>query len=86
MGCVCLQALISNEGNLPLESLLNSCRNDQGPDPKVLFMRAATAAGLMQNQTELWYCIKAAVEGRDQRCKPAHLTVSPMCHCCLSLH
>ena len=66
-----MQALILNEGNLPLESLLDTCRNDQGLDPKVLFMRAVTAAGLMQNHTEMWYCIKGAVEGRDQRCKLA---------------
>ena len=66
-----MQALISNEGKLDLESLLSTCRYDQGPDHKILFMRAVTAAGLMQNRTEMWYCIQAAVEGQDQECVPA---------------
>jgi hypothetical protein len=62
-----MQALLANEKDSSLESLLGECRHEQGADSKVLFIRAATAAGLMQNQQALWPQIQAAVEGSDQR-------------------
>ncbi len=62
-----MQALVANANNLSMETLLRECQHAQGADSKVLFMRAATAAGLMQNEQALWPKIQAAVEGADQR-------------------
>ena len=61
------QALVANTNNLSLDRLLGECRLEQAADCKLLFMRAATAAGLMQSEQALWPKIKAAVEGADQR-------------------
>ena len=62
-----MQALVANTNNLSMETLLGECRLEQAADCKLLFIRAATAAGLMQNQQDLWPRIKAAVEGMDKR-------------------
>ncbi len=62
-----MQALVANTNNLSMEALLEECRLEQGADCKLLFMRAAMAAGLMQNQQDLWPNIKAAAEGADKQ-------------------
>ncbi len=62
-----MQALVANTNNLSMESLLGACQHGQGADCKLLFVRAAVAAGLKQNQQDLWPNIKAAVEGIDKR-------------------
>ncbi len=62
-----MQVLVANTNNLSLDRLLGECRLEQAADCKLLFIRAATAAGLMQNQQDLWPKIQAAVEGVDKR-------------------
>ncbi len=59
--------LVANTNNLSMEALLRGCQHGQGADSKLLFVRAATAAGLMQSQQDLWPQIQAAVEGADER-------------------
>jgi len=63
-----LQALVENKNKLSLEALLDDCRQRHQTDCKLLFMRAATAAGLLQTQKEL--CdplVRPALEGIDAR-------------------
>lgn len=67
------QELLLNKGNMPLETLLDACRHEPGSDCKLLFIRAATAAGLRQCRRQLWCPIQCALEGEDERCVPQHL-------------
>ena len=62
-----MQELLVNKGNLSVESLLDACRHEPGPDCKVLFIRAATAAGLRECRHNLWGPIQPALEGEDKR-------------------
>ncbi|DBA66525.1 TPA: hypothetical protein ACH3X2_002297 [Trebouxia sp. C0005] len=62
-----LMALVENTNNLSLDSLIGECRLEQAADCKLLFIRAAMAAGLMQSEQALWPQIQAAVEGADKR-------------------
>ena len=62
-----MQALVENTNNLSLDSLIGECRLEQAADCKLLFIRAAMAAGLMQSEQALWPQIQAAVEGADKR-------------------
>ncbi|KAL0020397.1 hypothetical protein WJX79_006599 [Trebouxia sp. C0005] len=65
-----LMALVENTNNLSLDSLIGECRLEQAADCKLLFIRAAMAAGLMQSEQALWPQIQAAVEGADKsRCQ-----------------
>ncbi len=61
-----MQALVANANKFSMETLLKSCQHGQGADSKLLFVRAATAAGLMQSQQDLWPKVQAALEGADQ--------------------
>ena len=72
-----VQELLVNKGKLDLESLLDACRHEPGADCKLLFIRAATAAGLRQCRHSLWSPIQCALEDEDKRCM-----LEPICPVC----